>query len=70
MARHGKFTDAEGMYLLSEAVLFRAINDSLIYGPDKRKGSEALDWVFSDEDNQIIDTGKFTFNYTCYLFLL
>jgi len=55
--------------------LFRAINDILIYLPKQDKerqrlGDEAISWFFSDEDNEIMDTGTFTFNYVCYLLKL
>ena len=52
---------------MADQVLFRAINDILIYGFKKRKGYEPFEWYFSDEDNDIMEDGSFTFNYVCEL---
>jgi len=60
--------------LLSEGVLFRAINDALVYSSKldekQRKSFDAIDWIFSNENNDIMAKGTFTFNYVCHLLKL
>jgi len=62
-----KFTDAEILIILAEETMHRALSDCLAREEGTRIRNEAIEWILSDQNNDIMATGAFSFNYVCHL---